>query len=122
MIRVLTPEQYREVVNEQDSDYCDCCGGLYRIAGLVEAQMPDLDRPEVVDGRTYYPLLGGLNVCHGCSDHCEDGPCTPDNLVIVLPWQLILAEHGQLEPRTLGVNTMNVDHDDERWIPDGWKA
>lgn len=33
--------------------------------------MPDLERPN--------SLLGGFIVCEDCEEHCEDGPCAPDN-------------------------------------------
>lgn len=122
MVQVLTPAEYEIVLNQENADFCACCGGKYDIAGLTEAQMPDLEHPEKVSGFTTYPLLGGFSVCHPCSHHCEDGPCAPDDLVKVLPERLILAEDGYHQPRELGVNTMNRDHDDEQWVCTGWKA
>jgi len=76
MTNVLTPEQYKAVV-DAGRDYCDCCGGLYEIAGLSDtpAMMPDPEDPTA--------LLSGFTVCRLCASHCEDGPCQPDNLTVV---------------------------------------
>jgi hypothetical protein len=82
--RVLTQAEYARVLNEQDYDFCDCCGGKYKIAGLHEVQMPDLDQPEQSEGGTHYPLIGGFHACYGCFNHCENGPCEPGNLVAIL--------------------------------------
>ena len=80
MTRVITEAQYQAVVNS-GLDYCDCCGGLYKIEGLTEdAMMPDFDTSLPSGG---FPLQGGYTVCHPCSQHCEDGPCQPDRLVQV---------------------------------------
>lgn len=122
MIRVLTTTEYEAVINEENADFCACCGGKFDIAGLVEAQMPDLERPETISGFITYPLIGGLSICYPCSSHCDDGPCEPDNLVKIRPQHILLAEDGCNQPRVLGVNTMNRDHDDEQWVSTGWKA
>ena len=72
MVHVLTLEEYKKVT-DNDSDYCDCCGGLYQLAGLTEGTMPVEDT-----------LSGGFTVCYLCSQHCEDGPCEPSKVVSVL--------------------------------------
>ena len=81
MTRILTPAQYQEIVNS-GADYCDCCGGLYELAGLYDnpAMMPDFEHPLPGGG---YPLLSGFTVCRQCESHCEDGPCQPDRVVTV---------------------------------------
>ena len=78
--RILTQAEYAAVQNEEDSDFCDCCGDKTKIAFLQEAQMPDL---EAQDTEGSYPLLGGFHVCYDCDGHHEEGPCQPDNLVVI---------------------------------------
>jgi hypothetical protein len=79
--RIVTLAQYQQIVNS-GADYCDCCGGLYELAGLYDnpAMMPDFEHPLAGGG---YPLVGGFTVCRLCADHCEDGPCQPDRVVTV---------------------------------------
>jgi len=81
--RVLTLAEYQKIVNEQDCDYCDCCGDTTKIEFLVESQMP-LERPETQNGQTFYPLMGGKFACYPCTNHCEDGPCNPENLKVIV--------------------------------------
>jgi hypothetical protein len=71
MTRTLTQAEYQAVVDSGE-DYCNCCGGRYLAEGLTEASMPVEDT-----------LSGGFTVCYACSKHCEDGPCQPENLVVV---------------------------------------
>lgn len=77
MARTITQEQYQKVI-ESGADYCQCCGGLYEVAGLAEdpEMMPD---PEDTD-----TLLSGFIVCRQCANHCDQGACQPDNLVEVV--------------------------------------
>jgi hypothetical protein len=95
MVRVLTPTEYQNIVNS-GADYCDCCGGLYEMAGLSDnpAMMADLSNPLPNGG---YPLLGGHTVCYACSEHCEDGPCQPENLVDIRETDDELARQHQHE-------------------------
>ncbi len=98
MIRVITEAQYQAIVNS-GLDYCECCGGLYKIEGLVEdATMPDLDTPLPGGG---YMLQGGHSVCWPCAHHCEDGPCQPDRLVQVQEAADELERHPQEENERL---------------------
>jgi hypothetical protein len=101
MVKVLTIDEHKDLVNNKDADYCDCCGGLYRIVGLVEAQMSDFSYSPIID---HYPLQGGYSVCSQCSDHCEQGPCEPKKLAIIIPITneqlLALAQKVQSEQST----------------------
>lgn len=81
MKRTLTPTEYEDIVNG-GADFCQCCGGMYEIAGLYDnpVSMPDFENPLPGGG---YPLWGGFTVCRLCADHAERGPCQPDNLMVI---------------------------------------
>lgn len=79
MPRTITQAEYKRVLNEEDADFCDCCGDKVLIAGLIDnAMMPDFTF-RYKDGS--YPLIGGFTVCHECGEHAEDGPCRPERVV-----------------------------------------
>lgn len=80
MPRTITQAEYIRVLNEQNADFCDCCGDKVLIAGLFEADMPDFSRPE---GNGMYPLVGGFTVCRECGEHADGGPCRPERVVQV---------------------------------------
>ena len=95
MVRVLTPADYEMIVNS-GAEYCDCCGGLYELAGLYDnpVMMPDFEHPLSGGG---YPLQNGFTVCRLCASHCEDGPCQPEKVVIVRETEDELARQHQHE-------------------------
>jgi hypothetical protein len=120
MVKVLTMDEHKDLVNNKDADYCACCGGLYQIAGLVEAQMPDLNYAPIID---HHPLQGGFSVCYQCSDHCEQGPCEPKKLVAFIPVtnEQLLALARKVQSEQSSEQWSDLDQDEHEHYQDWCK-